>query len=277
MRLSNFMVKAVFLSGTIFFLMSCTNETYIIDNLYDNKIKVIGHGGMGFASIYPMNSYESIIKCLSLGADGVELDIQMTKDSVLVLFHNQDLSQGTNLNGNISTLLWNEIKDGRFIEMPYLNYGIISLDELFSSIENLHNYYYTLDCKLGKNEETYLHTFMHALIQIIEKYELKEKIYIESYSELFLSKLKEKRPEYKLFIYPPTFENGLKTAIDFNLYGIVISTAKITKEQIQQAHNQGVRVALWDIQSKCENKNAIEKNPDIIQTDNPAHLVKILK
>jgi glycerophosphoryl diester phosphodiesterase len=266
------MVKMVFWSVAIFFLLSCKKEMYIIDNLYDNKIKVIEHGGMGIASIYPMNSYESIIKCLSLGADGVEFDVQMTKDSVLVLFHNQNLSQGTNLKGKISELLWSEVKNGRFIGTPYLNYAIISLDELFSNINNLHRYCYTLDCKPDQYEDIYI----RALIQIIEKYELKESVYIESSSESFLRKLQEKRPEYKLFIYPTSFEGGLKTAVDLNLYGITISTAIVTKEQIQQAHNHGIRVAVWNVHSQSENRKAIEKNPDIIQTDNLVHLLKIL-
>ena len=277
MRLNNYIVKISFLLIVNLFLLSCAKEDFSINNLEGNKIKIIGHGGMGIGSTYPMDSYESITKCLLLGADGVEFDVQMTKDSVLILFHNRDLSQGTNLKGEINTLLWHEIKHTFSIDFPYFNYSLISLDDLFSNIDNLHRYYYTFDCKLysGQGNDAYEDTYINALVRILEKYELKNNAYIESSSKSFLTKLKDKNPEYKLFIYPTSFENGLQTAIDLNLYGITISTSIVTKEQIQLAHQHGIRVAIWNIHSQSENIKAIKKNPDIIQTDNLAHLLKI--
>ncbi len=278
MHSNNYIVKIVLLLAINLFFLSCTKEEFSINNL-DGNIKVFGHGGMGIASTYPMNSHESITKCFNHGADGVELDVQMTKDSVLVLFHNQDLSQGTSLKGKINNLLWSEIKTGYFTEIPYANYSIISLDELFSNIDNLYNYYYTLDCKQYPAEESpvqYENRYRNALIRIIEKYKLKENIYIESSSERFLTKIKQENPEYKLFIYE-SFENGLKIATDLNLYGMTISTASVTEDQIQLAHQHGLRVAIWNVHSQSENVKAIKKNPDIIQTDNLTHLLKLLK
>ena len=260
-------------------LLSCAKENFAIDNLEGNKIKIIGHGGMGIGSIYPMDSYESIIKCLSLGADGVEMDVQMTKDSVLVLFHNKDLSQGTNLKGAINTLLWQEIKNAYSTEFPYLNYGIISLDELFSNIKNLHSFCYTLDCKLYTEQENsaYEDVYIRALVKILDKYSLNNHVYIESSSKSFLTKLQGETPDYKLFIYPTSFETGLQTAIDLNLYGITISTAIVTKEQIKLAHQHGLRVAIWDVHSQSKNTEAIKKNPDIIQTDKVEGLLLVVK
>ena len=272
MCLNKCSAKISFLLIVCFFLLSCAKEEYVIDNLNENKIKIIGHAGMGIASSYPMNSYESITKCLMLGADGVEMDVQMTKDSVLILFHDKELSH---LNSKINDLLWSKIKNINLSAVPYLNYSIISLDELFSNINNLHNYYYTLDCKYI--EEKYEDTYVRVLIQIIEKYKLKENIYIESSNEQFLKKIQQENPDYKLFIYPNSFEHGLEVAIDLNLYGITISTAVVTKEQIQLAHRHGIRIAVWNVHSQSENVKAIKKNPDIIQTDNLSHLLKILK
>jgi hypothetical protein len=79
-----------------------------------------------------------------------------------------------------------------------------------------------------------------------------------------------------LFIYPETFEQGLSTAKELGLYGITISTNQITAEQIEMAHNAGVRVTVWDAHSDQENYDAIQKNPDFIQTDNVKYLVNLL-
>ena len=41
----------------------------------------MGHGGMGTHSLYPNNSLESLLKCVASGADGTDIDVQITKDS----------------------------------------------------------------------------------------------------------------------------------------------------------------------------------------------------
>ena len=105
-------------------------------NLNNNRISALGHGGMGIGYTYPMNSFESILNCLNLGADGTEIDVQMTKDSVLVAFHDKSLEHSTNVSGQIFSKKWNEISDAVYKDPPYTNYRLITLDELFSNISN---------------------------------------------------------------------------------------------------------------------------------------------
>lgn len=51
------------------------------------------HDRMNVKSLYPINSMESLINTLETNADGTEFDVQMTKDSVLVLFRDGDLNK----------------------------------------------------------------------------------------------------------------------------------------------------------------------------------------
>jgi len=261
-------------------LLSCKKEEFHISNLNGNKITALGHAGMGIGDTYPMDSYESIIKCLNLGMDGSEFDVQLTKDSVLIAYHNKDLSENTNVKGFVNSLNWNELQDAFYTETPYLNYSIISLEQLFSNIDNLHEYKFTFDCKLytnHKNINEFYTSYINALINIINKYQIKNNIYIESQSETFLCLLKNKEPTYKLFIYPESFESGLETALSIGLYGITISTRNITKEQIEIAHKSNLFVAIWNTVTKSDNVEAIKKNPDFIQTDKVKYLLKLLK
>lgn len=88
----------VFLLCLVVILFSCKKNELTIDNL-DGKIYALGHGGMGVGKTYPMNTFESIQKCFSHGADGTEIDVQLTKDSVLIAFRGKDLSDYTQLTG----------------------------------------------------------------------------------------------------------------------------------------------------------------------------------
>ncbi len=260
-------------------MFSCSKEDFTINNL-NNKIVILGHGGMGISQPYHINTYESILECINAGADGTEIDIQMTKDSVLIAYHSKDLSEETNLNGIVNDLEWGDIKNGYYYSTPYIKYSIISLEQLFSNIDNLHNYKFTFDCKLYTNSNNvfdFQKSFINAIAKLIDKYSLQKSLYIESQNSDFLMRLQEKDENYKLFIYPNSFENGLNIALSLDLYGITISSDDISLEQIETAHNNNLYIAIWNTHSKNKNIDAVNKNPDFIQTDRVKHLVYLLQ
>ncbi|MDO9255374.1 MAG: glycerophosphodiester phosphodiesterase family protein [Bacteroidales bacterium] len=268
-------VCLVFLSIT-----SCKKEVFDIENLNGNRITALGHAGMGVGNTYPMDSYESIVKCLNLGMDGSEFDVQMTKDSVLVLFHDMNFSERTNLKGTVNSLNWNEIKNAHYSQTLYLDYSIISMEQLFSNVENLQKYKFTFDCKMDADitdANRFYESFINAIVKIVQKYKIENNIYIEAQDVGFLTRFKNKYTDYKLFIYPSSFESGLNTALSLNLSGITISTRDITKEQIKIAHDNNLWVAIWNTHTNEDNMDAINKNPDFIQTDNVRNLVSLLK
>lgn len=262
----------------VFLFIACEKDEFIIDNIND-EIVILGHGGMGIGQAYPMNTFESIIKCINTGTDGSEIDVQLTKDSVLVAYHDKDLSDNTNLSGTINDLNWDEIKNATYVSTAYLNYSILSLDQLFSNIDNVSDYKFTFDCKLytNNNSTDFQNTFANSIERIIDKYNLENSVYIESQDDDFLIKLKEKNENYKLFIYPSSYDDGLETALALDLYGITISTAAISKEQIEIAHSYNLYVAIWNTHSNSKNIEAVNKNPDFIQTDRVEHLVELLE
>ncbi|UTA69701.1 glycerophosphodiester phosphodiesterase family protein [Emticicia sp. 21SJ11W-3] len=262
-------------------LVSCKDDNVIfeIDNLNRDMITVLGHGGMGIGSTYPMNTFESIINCINLGSDGSEIDVQMTSDGVLVAFHDFDLSVKTNLQGVVNAHTWEELRNGYYNETPYMRYALVSLDQIFSNIEIVENYKFTFDCKLYREttaDDAYFARFADAIIAIAEKYGLQRRICIESNDKNFLGILQQKAVRYKLFIYPDDFNEGLAIAKSMGLYGITVSTNQISAEDVKAAHEAGVRVAVWDARSEQENRDAVQKNPDFIQTDNVKYLVNLL-
>jgi glycerophosphoryl diester phosphodiesterase len=271
--------KITFYFTILMIILSCSKEEFNINNLNGNRISAFGHAGMGNRSTYPINSYESLSKCLNFGADGTELDVQMTKDSILIAFHDENLASSTNISGLVHSLNWAEIKNARYTNINYANYSIITLDQLFSNTKYLYAYDFTFDVKLypgNNNVNKYYNTYVNQIDKIIGKYNLLNNTFIESHNEDFLKLLQEKNSSYKLFINPVSFENGLETAKKMNLFGITISTENITNNQIDIAHDNNLFVAIWSIHSTKGNKNGIRKNPDFIQTDKIKNLIDLL-
>lgn len=261
-------------------LFACKKEKFNIVNLNGNEIMTLGHGGMGLSSTYPMDSYESLMESLGTGADGTEFDVQMTKDSVLVLYHDKDLSDNTTLKGCINSLSWQEVQAAKYNQKLYLNYSISSLDQFLSNVSERNQREFTFDCKLyteNPDINTFYRTYIRAVTSIVRKYNLEMNVQIESQNPDFLAVFKQLNPFYKLYIYPSSFESGLEIAKSLDLFGITISTRDISKEQIEIAHDNNLWVTIWNTHTEADNKEAIRKNPDCIQTDKLKYLVKLLK
>jgi len=259
-------------------LVSCEKHSFDIYNLNNDQIQVLGHGGMGIHSLLPMNSVASVENCLDQDVAGTELDVQMTKDGVLVAFHDGDLSESTNSDGMIHNLNWSEVEGAVYSDLLLFSaHEVVSIENLLTEVGCLENKVLSFDCKLYTDVEdmdTYYEDFSNAILYLQEQYQLN--LYIESQSPEFLGLMKQKDPMAKLFYYPESFDEALEVVIDLELFGISISTEDINASQVEQAHDNGVWIALWNVNTRARNIEAIEKNPDIIQGDKLNHLLSLL-
>lgn len=261
-------------------LISCKKDPVIwnLTNLSGNKINVVGHGGMGIKYKYPMNSMKSLNEVLLLGAFGTEMDVRLTKDSVLVLFHSNDLRDATNKVGEVENKLWSEVKEAQYKIPLFDRVPIISAEDFFLQVKNPQNSLFVFDCKLGtKESQLFNKLFARALFRLVSKYKLEGNYFVESFSPDFLQSVRAVLPDAKLFAYTGSFVESLSFNNQVELYGITINQDYITKEEIERAHSLNLRVALFNADTRQQNLNAIAKSPDYIQTDNVEYLLKVLK
>ncbi len=66
------------------------------------KPMLIGHRGC--KGIEPENTLRAIRKAISIGAGGVEIDVQLSKDKELVVIHDDKLDRTTNGKGLVKNL-----------------------------------------------------------------------------------------------------------------------------------------------------------------------------
>lgn len=260
-------------------LTSCQKENFDIVNLNNNNITALGHSGMGVGRVYPPDTYESILNCLATGADGSEMNVQMTKDCVLVAFHDELLGTNTNFEGLINSYTHAELENVYYDTYPYMRFSIMTLDNLFSKLKNQEDYFFTFDCKLFAvgDRQLFLENYANTLIALIEKHNMQNRMTIESNETAFLLLIQQKQPDYKLFFYPSTFAEGLEVVQQYHFAGITIDWEKISKEETATAHSLGIYIATWNTHTKQDNINAVLKNPDFIQSDKIEHLVRLLE
>lgn len=266
----------VFFAFSIFALSCIKDASYFdIDNLNDGNVTILGHRGMGDLFKYPGNTFEAIIPVIEIGADGTELDVQMTKDSVLILFHNEDMNSRTNCNYEIHEHNWADISICKYsVALP--NVRVISVEQLFDSIPNLSELIFSFDCKIPYNySDKFIRTFARAIKNVSEKYNMENNILVEG-KDFFLKILLEEGLKNKLFASGTgNFMKNIEVAKKFNTYGVASDYSKVTKEDVEYAHEQGLRVMLWGGKTRAQSVEMIERNPDIVQSDKPIYLLKI--
>lgn len=283
MKLSH-IVKGKFLTAvsilTIILIVGCRkpNNIQSIQNLNNNRIGKLGHGGMGIAHFYPMNSRESLEQCISLNVDGTEVDVQLTKDQVLVLFRDEELSQSSNSKGKIHNLNWKDIEGACYRNPPATSYNLISLDGFLSKLPKPVNFELFIDCKDFSNDNSteYIEAYNKALISIIDKYQIQNKVVIEYKNTAFIADLKKRRSEIKVFHYT-TFEEGFRWAEELNTNGLIIPFDQLSRTKVHEAHSKGLQVVVVNSRTQKRNIESIEAHVDYIQSDRIKHLIRVLK
>ena len=71
-------------------------------------MKVMAH--RGYSGAYPENTMLSFRKAAEVGTDGIELDVHMTKDGVLVVHHDERVDRTTDGTGRICDLNYAELR-----------------------------------------------------------------------------------------------------------------------------------------------------------------------
>lgn len=72
-------------------------------------MQVLGHRGWPVPSRHPENTVAAMVAALDAGADGVEVDVQLTADGVAVCFHDDHLERVTGRPGSVRTSTWDQL------------------------------------------------------------------------------------------------------------------------------------------------------------------------
>ncbi|MBA9025309.1 glycerophosphodiester phosphodiesterase [Peribacillus huizhouensis] len=194
----------VILFIAVFLLISSDEEQ---NEAVLNSFIVIGHrGASGYAPEHTILSYELALK---LGADYLEIDLQMTKDGKLVAMHDNFVDRTTNGKGKVSSYTlaelqeldagsWFNKKHKKFADSVYENLKVPTLEEIFDAFGETANYYIET-----KNPAKYP-GMEKELLKLLTEHGLigsnatKGKVIIQSFSEKSLRKIHISNPDIPL-------------------------------------------------------------------------------
>ena len=240
----------------------------------DKEPVILGHGGMGTRHWLPIDSERSVKRAMNHDVDGVEIDVQMTQDGILVACHNDSLTINESEKRMVADLRFTELADlklkGWFSSEP-----IPSLNTLIHA-EWRDSTVFSLDLKpYGLNSPFQMEIYRKAIIEFVDQHP-NYLFLIESTDARLLKHLKDEAIDATLFYYSSSASKDMNTIKQLKLDGISIDLSLITEEEVLAFQNEGMLVMIWGTGSVFSNRKALQMKPDLIQTDDIPSMMRLL-
>jgi len=232
------------------------------------EVKIFGHAGMGMDisySIYHDNSKEAIDLALSLPTiDGVEMDVRMSKDGTLWLYHENRLEASTDGIGCVAELTDQELEQVRYKSIH--RERLVRLDQILTKLRPGQTFILDIkhwnDCAQAYSD---MQRFKDALLAIPD--ELKDQLIIDSSYPYWLAALAQ---EFRVVFSTVSFEEGLVQLENIpKLHGLMMRHYEITPLEIKQLKNMGKAIFLFEMRSSKTQRAVLKKLPTGIISDDP--------
>lgn len=244
-------------------LFACTKD----NDYYTSDTKIIGHGGMGIYHDYPLNSFEAISLALEKGVDGVEIDVQMTKDRVLVAYHDEEFEEHMKVQGAIHDYVWRDIKDVQYEKVLYSEYKLVSVETILKHLPQFKDRRFFFDVKMfaPSGEESHIKQLIRNLVSLINKYELSDAM-IEVRDANQGRWVKQLDSTIGVFVYR-NYADAVRIVEEENFEGITLDIDLLNKEKVDSAHQKNIEIAVLNTHSTERNDLAHLIGVDYNQTD----------
>jgi glycerophosphoryl diester phosphodiesterase len=239
-----------------------------------HNVYILGHRGASGEA--PENTRIAFKKAMQYGADGVELDVHLTRDKELVVIHDERVDRTTDCMGYVKDLTLSEIKKldaGSYFSPRFSRERILTLEETLEIIK---------ECKVInieiKNNIIRYPNIEEKVINIIKEKKLEEKIICSSFNHYSVHTMKRLAPEiktgvlYDSTLYQPWFYAKRLCADAIHPYYRSISI-----EIIESCHKNSIKVNVWTVDDKQMIKKMIKNQVDMIITNYPGKAFKILR
>ncbi len=154
---------------------------------------VVGHRGDPIK--YPEETIQADNSAFNSGADYVELDLQLSKDGVLVISHDDDLYRVTHTHAIVSQNDFKTLKQLKYDNGEH----VMSLDELFKHYKNRPNTKFVLETKIDHSINP-SYELEDKIAQVVKEYHMENRIMIHSFSAASLFHLRELMPHAYLIL-----------------------------------------------------------------------------
>ncbi|CAM3992072.1 glycerophosphodiester phosphodiesterase [Mesobacillus thioparans] len=229
----------------------------------------------GFAAEYPENTMIAFKEAEKAGADGLELDVQMTKDGELVVIHDEKVDRTTDGTGLVMDYNYKDLRklDARFkFKALPEKQQIPALSEVLEWLSKT-----GLSCNIElKNTIVPYEGMEEKVIKMVRDYQLSDRVIISSFNHYSIVRSYMLAPEIEI---APLLSEGLYMpwvyAQSIRASGFHPHWRAAPDQIIKASLESGIEVRPYTVNKDAELERLFRVNCSGVITDDPAKAYKI--
>jgi glycerophosphoryl diester phosphodiesterase len=230
----------------------------------------------GFSGYYPENTMLAFRKAVEVGCDGIETDLHMTKDGVIVICHDEKIDRTTDGTGFIANYTYEEL----YKFDAGIKYGEQFKGERIPSIDEFLNYVKDKNLLINfelKNNIILYEELEKKVIQKVHEFKMEKNIILSSFNHYSMVRVKEIDSSIKTgLLYEATLykvdEYGEMVGVDaLHPFYPAVMDNKI----VEDIKKKGFMINAYTVNEEEDMKRLIELGIDGIITNYPDRLKKI--
>lgn len=246
------------------------------DGLESHKPLVIAH--RGGASESTENTIGAFQRAVKIGAAGIETDIRLTRDGVVVVYHDEYFGRVEGLperqqTRRVSDLNYSELAASTLVPVGDDNGSrhVPTLDDLLANVKSV-----LLNIELKRCAR--FDELVNKTISALKSFREIDRIVLETPDLVTAEKVRAALgPRMKLHINPGyddkvPYSEALERVLKFRPHSISVSYQKLSKEIVELAHKSGVEVWVWTVNNPDIAQAMALLGVDAVKTDTPSVL-----
>lgn len=225
----------------------------------------------------PENTRAAFEKALGYPVDGIEMDVQLSRDGVPVIFHDASLKRINGVRRPVSAYSYPELccmDWGAWFSKAYIGESILSLEETLKQFGRRTRLLIEIKTHGGSGGETNGRSLAHQVVDLITNIipaQRAEKMMVLSFDPGIIVTAMRRAPNL-------TYALNLKTAkipaCDWptNLYAVSLPIHKLTARFVAHCHSNRLMAMTYSCNTKAALDKALDMGADVIMTDDPGRI-----
>ncbi len=248
-----------------------------LDGIYSGRRLILGHRGA--AAEAPQNTVAAFRRAMQVGADGVELDVQLSRDGQVVVIHDDTVDSVTGVSGRVAAMTLAELQAldaGRLFDAEFAGERIPTLDQALEAVgpEGIVNIELKGEGLLGDGLEREVARSVHA-------HRMEGRVIISSFNHLRLWRMRRLDPllPRAMLHWPggPAYERNLWLLPLAQPDALHPDASMVNPAYMARARRWGVRVNVWTVDDPAGAQRLLDLGVDGIITNDPRQLGKIVR
>lgn len=231
---------------------------------------MINYAHRGASEYAPENTLSSFYLGLLQGANGIETDVQKTKDGVLILFHDDTLDRVTDAQGKIADHTWEELSKVKVFGNCKNGFydRIITLRTFLEHFAG-YDIHFAIELKgVDVEKET---------LEMVMEFGILERVTFTSFQFGYIRRIKEMEPRARVgWLVKEVGEQEIRDIQEMGGEELAPQAELLTEEKVKNCRDAGLGVRAWGLRNEALMKQMCQLGVDGMTVNFPDKLTRYL-